>query len=271
MVMVLILCLGADNWLTDRAAREEAFSLRQSDLKATGPLFARLSEQLIASGNLAELRRLTMSSATALRLQSCSVWIGNQQILADMLPARVTVFTLPQRWATDTSNLVPLDSDAGHLRIPFTVPGKGSGFIDLASSPLDTSNRTGSEVSALICAVGLSALVLIYRRSRHALAEMEVIRSSIAAMDRGETSVAALQVDARLGTAAVAWNKLLGDFENLRRRTALSPAVTTNGNRRAGGSNLDAACDAMSQGLILVDDKMRVQLFQWSSLHLPEA
>jgi hypothetical protein len=259
MVMVLIICLAADNLLTNQAGRAEASTVRQSDLQAAGSLFANLSAQYIASGNLAELRKTTVNFASSLGLKRCSVSIGNQKILADMHPARVNVFTLPEHWTAEISDTDPVDSASTCLRLPFIVPGKGPGTIALTVPPLEASNQTGFGVPATICAIGLGVLAYIYRRSRRALAEMDVIRSSIAAMDQGETSVAALQVDPLLGKAAVAWNKLLGDFENLRRRTALSPAVTTNGNRRAGGSNLDAACDAMSQGLILVDDKMRVR------------
>jgi signal transduction histidine kinase len=264
MAMVLIVCLAADNWLTDQSGQDDASSIRQSDLQASGPLLSKISEQLIESGNLTELRRLTIRFGAGLGLQSCTVSIGNRKILADMHPARVNLLALPEHWTADASDPGPIDSDrinsgSVHLRFPFSVPGKGSGVIDLAGGEMKGSHHARAGVSALICAVGLCVLVFIYRRSRHALVEMEVIKGSITAMQRGETSVTALQVNSELGSTAAAWNKLLDDLENLRRRTTLSPTVTTHGNRRAGGSNLDAACDAMSQGLILVDDKMRVR------------
>ncbi|HEY0913104.1 MAG TPA: ATP-binding protein, partial [Bradyrhizobium sp.] len=105
----------------------------------------------------------------------------------------------------------------------------------------------------------LFVLVMAYRRSRKSLAEMELVRGALEAADRGETSIEALQLDTRLGAAAVGWNKFLAEISDLRQKTKASATVTASGNRRAGGNNLEAACDAMSQGIILIDDKMRVR------------
>jgi signal transduction histidine kinase len=255
MALVLIVCLSANDWLIDRTNRENAAAQRTVQLKTVGAVLAQASQQLIISGDLPGLHRLVANCASTMRLATCRVSMGTVQIAAGAMPSRAPSFSAPERGGADAS----AENDIASLRFPFAVSGKGAGYIELGAAQTEEDSNSGSGTSALICAVGLCALVFVYRRSRHGLAEMEVVRSSLSTLHRGETSLAALQVDAQLGPAAVAWNKLLADFENLRRRTALSPAATPNGNRRAGGNTLDAACEAMSQGLILVDDKMRVR------------
>ena len=260
LALILVDCFAANAWLTDRANKEAAANQTVTTLKAIGPLLSERSQRLIAAGDLAGLRRLMSSSAASLKLDACTVWIGAGSVLADMTPSRVNTFVIPDHWTVDESQDSAADGNGGtHLRFPFFVPGKGAGILELGkslSTPRDDFNF-GS--SASVCAIGLCLLVFVYRRSRRGLAEMDIVGSSLRAMARGETSLTALMVDAHLGPVAAAWNKLLGDIEDLRRRGTASPAVNTIGNRRGVGNNLEAACDAMSQGLILVDDKMRVR------------
>ena len=254
MALVLIVCFAANDWLSNRTHRENAASQRLVQLKTIGPVLAEASQQLIASGDSTGLHRLLSNCALTLRLTTCRVSIGTAHLAADPAPSPITLFSLPEHRTADAS-----DENSVTLRFPFAVAGKGAGYVELAAAPSEEDGNVGFSTSALICAVGLCTLVFVYRRSRHDLAEMEVIRSSLSSMDRGETSIAALQVDAQLGPAATAWNKLLAELENLRRPTVLSSTITAIGNRRSGGNSLEAACEAMSQGLILVDDKMRVR------------
>ncbi len=229
-------------------------------MTAIGPVLSERSQRLLAAGDLAGLRQLTATVGRALRLNACTVSIGSGRVLADISPAGVNVFELPDHWTVDASEEAPVNANSGtRLRFPFAVPGKGAGFLDLEASTAAAKDDSNFGPSALVCAFGLCLLVFVYRRSRRGLAEMEIISSSLSAIDRGETSSTALKVDATLGPIAAAWNKLLSEVDELRQRGTANQAVVAIGNRRAGGNNLEAACDAMSQGLLLVDDKMRVR------------
>jgi PAS domain S-box-containing protein len=260
MAMILLVCFGANAWLTDRAESEVIAATRLAQLNAAGPLLAETAGRLIADRDLSALRRTTAATAVSLKLAGCTVSIGGGRILADLTPARVNTHTLPGQWTVDAADDSSPAADAGPaLRYPFSVPGQGAGYVELLTGQPERLAYARFGPSALVCAVGLCVLVLVYRRSRRGLAEMDLIRGSLQAIEAGETSTAALQLDDRLGVTATAWNKLLTEVDGLRRRLKSNTAVAANGNRRAGGNNLEAACDAMSQGLILIDDKMRVR------------
>ncbi|MDB5326530.1 MAG: hypothetical protein JWM57_2099 [Phycisphaerales bacterium] len=252
MAMILIVCFAANAWLTDRANQNTTEDLQQAQLTATGPLLADAAQRLIAANDLPALRRLTTAAAAQLKLEICSISIGGGHVIADLAPGRVNTTTLPEQWSAS-----PADDD-GSAHFAFTVPGHGAGFVRLAAAPLAGSQGNARfAVSASICAFALAVLVLVYRRGRQGLAELDVVRSSLAATQRGETAIAALQVDDRLGPTAAAWNKLLEELESLRQRARMATAAT--GGRRSAGNNLESACDAMSNGIVLVDDKMRVR------------
>ena len=260
MTLILLFCFAGSAWFTDQEDQETAAGDRSNQLKAFGPVFADACRQLVASNDLAGLRQLTINSATRLGVRDFSVSIGEGRLLADANPASVNLRQLPERWTLGASDQVPAQNNqTTRLRFPFTVPGRGSGFVDLAQSPVRSSNYSKFSSAALVCSAGLCLLIFVYRRSRQSLAVMDVVFGSLQEFARGEQSITALEVDKTLGTVAGAWNKLLGEVETLRSRTKASPSTVGAENRRAGGNNLEAACDAMSQGLILVDEKMHVR------------
>jgi signal transduction histidine kinase len=78
-------------------------------------------------------------------------------------------------------------------------------------------------------------------------------------MSRGETSTDVLKVGGALGDEASAWNQLLAERERAVSGSARERAAEVLGSRRAGRGDLDVAFDAMSQGLLLIDDTLHVK------------
>jgi len=257
MAVILVTCFAASAWMNDQEARVAAVNAEASKLAAAGPLLAENVKRAVAENDLAGVRRLVADTAAGLKTGRLSVRIGGG-ILADSIPSRVNITKLPEHWSAPTA----ADDQGGaapQAQFTFAVPNRGAGLVELFSQPpLARSVYSRSGASALICAVGLCLLVLVYRRSRSGLAAMETVASALDSMARGETSAAALEVDQRLGAIAIAWNKLMTEIEDLRRRCKAA-AAPASGNRRGGSGGLEAACDAMSQGLILVDDKLTVR------------
>ncbi|QYU66958.1 PAS domain-containing protein [Leptolyngbya sp. 15MV] len=92
-------------------------------------------------------------------------------------------------------------------------------------------------------------------RSRRGLG---AIRESLRAMREGETQVEALAVSQRFGPEAGAWNRLLMEREQLRRRVAADAAREELAKRIGGAGQLAQACDALWHGLVVIDDKQRI-------------
>lgn len=260
LALILITGFAANTWLIDRNNSEALSSERLSNINIIGPLLADRAQRFISTGDLPGLRRFIANCGTSLKLDGCTVSLGSGRIVADTTAARVNTFEVPQRWTVAAADDLAAEPDGvASFQFPFAVPGKGAGLVGMAPLPASKGGDSSFAPSALLCAAGLCLLIFVYRRSRRGLAEMELIANSLSAMEGGETAAPALKIDEELGAACRTWNKLLDELEELRRRGALSQAVASIGNRRAGGNNLEAACDAMSQGLVLIDDKMRVR------------
>lgn len=251
MAMILVVCFAANAWLNEQAHQDTAQGAQRQQTQAVGQMMAETAQRLLASNDLPSLRRLLTTTTAELGLAHCTVSLGNGRVIADSQLARVTLTSLPQQWTAGAAE------DESAQQFSFTVPGRGSGFVSLRPGPLAGDGNGRFAVSASICAFALAVLVLVYRRSRSRLAELDVVRSSLAATQAGETAKDALLVDARLGPTAVAWNTLVEEIEALRQKARTATVAT--GSRRGNAGNLENACDAMSQGIILIDDKLRVR------------
>ncbi|HEX8914874.1 MAG TPA: ATP-binding protein, partial [Humisphaera sp.] len=75
----------------------------------------------------------------------------------------------------------------------------------------------------------------------------------------GVARSAGVPVNPALGPEAVAWNALMAEREQVRKDALAERAREALGRRKQARGDLDAACDAMSQGLILVDEAGRVK------------
>ena len=252
--VILVACLAVNTFLTNRVTEQRATDRQAAQVKAIGPLLRDAAQQFLAANDLVGLRRSVVESAASLKLTECRVSLGGDRIVADAKPSRINVPVLPARWTYSAET----DADApGAMRLAFAVKGRGTCVIDFAAAR-DVAGM-GSSEPAIVCAAGLIASVVVYRRTRRTLAEMEVVRGALAEFEKGETDPVALKVDARLGGTAGAWNGCVDELADLRRRTMAGALTAVAGERRSGGNNLEAACDAMSQGLILIDDKMLVR------------
>lgn len=102
------------------------------------------------------------------------------------------------------------------------------------------------------------AVLMVYRRLRRRLRGILAVRDALLAMAPPGSSAAtgpALPVSPLLGAEATAWNLIVGERDQVRRDALAEKAREALGRRRQSRGDLDAACDAMSQGLLLFDDR----------------
>jgi PAS domain S-box-containing protein len=111
----------------------------------------------------------------------------------------------------------------------------------------------------LIAAAGLAAMLLVYRHMRSKVLTLGLIRESLLASQGGSASRDALTLGADLGPEAMAWNTLLEENETLRNASVAARVKSSLGNRREACSDMEHACDALTVGMIVVDDQARVK------------
>jgi PAS domain S-box-containing protein len=151
----------------------------------------------------------------------------------------------------------------GRLKIvePFEVPRLGAAVMEIedgaTASPLnDWRMQAGIGGMALGGVAGLIAFGIgVNQRVRG----MRVIRESLAAMGAGEADPRVLAVAPSLGVEAEAWNRFLSERADMLAHQARASVEQKLGDRRGRDSDLFGLCDAMWQGLMLVDDKLRVK------------
>ena len=111
---------------------------------------------------------------------------------------------------------------------------------------------------AAIGAAATAVLGVAYRAVRGRLRLADAVRNALAAIDSGETSASGLCLAEHLGADAKSWNNLMVERERLRKHGVAERARETLGGRGQAKGDLSAACDAMSHGLVLIDEKGRV-------------
>jgi PAS domain S-box-containing protein len=271
---ILIGAAAANAWWTFNVAQDAQINCQVNELRDIGMALSRSAEILLSSGELSALRRMVIDSTKEFHIERSRIVLGPDQILADSRPADINQFQLPARWpstpldpqqaptftthhAGDGSS--PARDESIQFRYPLHVEGRGTAFLEISAPAMPSwpLAKLAMNQTNLIGAAGLALLFAVYRRQRKSLAAQESVVESVSAYS-GPEDCASLAVDPHLGPTAQQWNKLLGDMDELRRQTAIARANNTGG-RRTNPSGLDSACDAMSQGLILIDERLRVR------------
>ena len=155
------------------------------------------------------------------------------------------------------------------------LQGGGTGAVTLAGVALGAvvpaavaasagwahRSGTGWEAACGVGAIGavtMAALATAFRTACARVRVADAIRDALSAIAAGESSPASLRVGEHLGAEAGAWNKLLAEHDRLRKQGLAGRAREMLGSRDQAKGDLSAACDAMSQGLVLVDEHNRV-------------
>src|SRR5688572_30222165 len=162
---------------------------------------------------------------------------------------------LPTTWGGDVPDAVSIEGRK--LLYPLMISGRGMAQFEIEpalTTPWWTHWKTQAGVGG-IGAAALVALLVVYRIMRTRISAMSMIREALMALGQGEKTVTALAVSPSLGPEAVAWNALLEERERSEKQKVVERVRESLSATRGGRSELEAACDAMSQGLILVDEK----------------
>lgn len=270
--IVLASMAACGGWML-RSERHAFEIARRDQVHSISALLRQSSESLLERDELTAVRRLIADAGRDYKLTRCRIVLPDGRVLAANEPSQITVRTLPVAWA----GARPLpsgpngnrpggeteESTAGVISLssPLSVAGRGSASLDIAAavnSPLTTLLEAQSGVGA-IGAVGLFAMLLVYRHLRTRLRGLAAIGESLLAIGRGESDLAALAVSADLGPEAAGWNQLLAEKEQTRKQMVADKARESLTSRRESKTDLDSAFDAMPQGLVLLTDKMQVR------------
>jgi signal transduction histidine kinase len=260
--IVLLAMASAGAW-TVYAERRAAQDRAAQDLQSWGLLLARSLEQQLGAGGLSGARTLVINAAAEHDLSGCRVLLPDGRTLVDAQPKENTIKQLPKEWPTGAPVAAGLERSPGAMKftVPLEIAGSGQASLEIGtrihySRLASWEGETGLGV---IGACGAIAVLLVYRRLRSRLRALGAIREALLAMERGETAGAALAVNAAFGAEAGAWNGLLLEREQLRQDLMSERARESLAGKRDQRADLAQACDALWQGMVLLDEHLTVK------------
>lgn len=263
-VVLLTLTLFTSVFWVVRQENREHVSERLDEIRNLGQLLAQSSEGFLVAENYTGVRRLVGDAARSYDLITCRLELPNGQVLADAQPARINLKTLPEVWPegkTHTEIDLQVSEDMVEAQFPVIIPGRGPATLRLGASLVSATGVSWELVSGIgvIGVVSMLGMLVVYRKIRNRTQAMSAIREALLALSDGETEESLLKVNAMLGSEAEAWNHLLQEHEQKIEGQLSEDVTQILGNRRESGGQLDNLCDAMSSGLIKVDQDFIVQ------------
>ena len=94
-VMVALLVMG---WWSVRTERTTTVAANTARVVSTGQLLADSVHTVLASGDVAAVRRLVAEAGSQAQLRSCRVVLADGAVLADQELSRISIDTLPDTW-----------------------------------------------------------------------------------------------------------------------------------------------------------------------------
>jgi len=260
-VIVLSVLVACAYWMMRTQTQTLEYS-REQQIVATLEVLVQSSERLLARDETTAVRRLVMDTANRFELDRLRIVLPSGDVIADNDVSRITADLASAIWQkkNDTPRTIEKVAQTLAISIPMRLESLGAARLE-ATASLGIDPELFWESQAGVGVIGITALLalwLVYRHFRGRLAAMGVIRESLLAIEGGEQSETALAVAGYLGREATTWNQMLAERQQSRRQVAVHQAKLGMDDRRSGNSDLANGCDAMAQGVILLDEKMQV-------------
>jgi len=263
---ILLATIGSAGWWSVRDQQESWQFVRGEQIRILASIVSQSAESAIASNDLSSLRRMLIEVKQRHELSECLIALPDGRVLADADPTKITLVTLPAKWPSgpvdeSVNNEAAKAADQITISQPLLIPGRGAAMLKIIARTATGATRLGETAACfgLIAAAGLAAMLLVYRHMRSKVLTLGLIRESLLASQGGSASRDALTLGADLGPEAMAWNTLLEENETLRNASVAARVKSSLGNRREACSDMEHACDALTVGMIVVDDQARVK------------
>ena len=258
VVALFLLSMWGAAWWSVRTQQDSIRQAQIEQARLRGSSLARYAEAMLANAELTALRRMVIQAAQDGGLAHCRILLPGGGVIADANPAGITLRELPQKWPDGVAS--PLADDARLLVFSLVVTQRGTAVLEIVpqEDPVMASYwQTQSGIGA-ICVGALIVLMVLFRRVRASLRGMSVVREALLARGSGQTAVEALEVNPDWGPEARAWNELLSQEGSRHKQETLGRTREAFQVRQGAPDKLSAACDALSQGLIIIERDMRV-------------
>jgi signal transduction histidine kinase len=262
VVALFLFNLGASLWNNVMFAKDVKEKAGVQHVKVVGGVLAKAVEALMDADELSLLRRTIAEAGVEHKLRSCRVILPNGEVLADANPGGITLIELPPSWPGAAPTYGERFSHHGvEFTFPLIVPGKGHAALEIGAE-IDEHLKAGlapQTAQMAIACLALASMLLVHRHARFRLKAIGAIHEILLAVKDERVDISALELDPNLGLEAVAWNRLLGERQNLRVGTAIERVKEAVHERSRTTGALATAFDAIPYGLLLVNEHLEVE------------
>ena len=260
---VFFLSMGVTAWWAVNSQDTSARQGRADQIAGISYVLVQTAEGLIASDDISALRRIVNETSQTYQLTRCRIVLPDGRALADTLAKDISFDPLPSTWPGSVAPERTALNDDGqiiqvrHLRIP----GRGEASLEVAAFVEPTSGPLWSLQAKIgvICVGSLVTLLLLHRATQKGVRAIVAVRQALLDCQSNAVPFEALEVNPHWGREAEAWNALIHTARKQREELALREAGDTLEARSNSGGHLQAACNALWQGLILVDEQLCAQ------------
>jgi signal transduction histidine kinase len=231
------------------------------NIRAVGSVLARATEALLAADEISMLRRAIAEAGLEHGLDYCRIVLPDGEILADSDPKKITMLELPESWTSPrTTYTEKYDRRCAMLSFPLEVPGRGSASLEIAGriAKPSFSNIESQTAQMTIACLALVVMLLVHHHVRPRLKAIDTIHEALREMKPAKSDISTLEIDPRLGTEALAWNKIVRQSQGQQIRATIDRVKESLRQRSEINVELAAACDALPYGLIVIGERMFV-------------
>lgn len=256
---IVVGVLGASSWWTVRTYRASTEKARVDQATLVGHLLSASVERLLADAQTTGVRRLIADSAFQYNLESARIVLGDGKVLADAKPENITAMDLPEQFPPVSGASEFSVVRAGRLvrvTAPLLVAGKGGARLEIGAvaAPPGWADWETQAGIGVIAVAALTGLLIVYRSMRTRWRAIGAVADALRLESEGQAPAGALVVGESFGPLAKAWNALIAERDRLRVGAVMQEAARTIEERGGRDGDLKAACDAMWQGLLVLDN-----------------
>jgi len=262
LIGIVAVAMVAAGWWAMRSQSQTLHDARIEEVHAAGDVLADAVEALVQAGEVSALRRLVMNAAQRHGLDVCRVALPGGGVLADADPSQITVTALPDSWVPGDAAGAPAMQLLGNqvaMTYPLHVPQRGGLTLELSAGPRVVESQFATEAGiGTIGVVAMVVLLLVYRQMLGQVRPLSAISESLQALGRGESASSALTVSPRFGRLAEHWNRLIDERQGKWEHKVEEDARAAIEARRTPGGDLADACNALAQGMVIIDEHGQV-------------
>jgi len=263
-VAILAFAVGGVVWVSARTIDDSVISQTEEQIRETSVFIASQAELRLSDGDLPGLRRLMIDAVASGTVEESEISISNLGVIASSNASQNMIAELPEQWDSSSSAIANVIHDTKTnrttVREPLTVDGRSGIVLSLViNQSMEAVGSDSIRASSVgIMSVGLILMLLVYRRFRNRLGALAGIGEALAAAGDGERRIECLMVGETLGPEAQVWNTLLAEREKLDQVAVTHEIVEASHGGGGDSVGLPAACNTLTQGVILVDSDLRV-------------